>query len=156
MLHGDVLGERARLTPDKLALVDVTTGRRLSYGELDARVSASAHVLAESLTLTKGDRLALLAGNSVEFIELFLAAGRTGVVLVPINTHLTEHEIEFILGDADPRAVIADDNLAERCRHGAGSLPLVGMPRYSSLRETFAERPFQRVSCTGDDLYCLL
>ena len=39
MLHGDVLGERARLTPEKTALVFVPTGERITYGDLDARAS---------------------------------------------------------------------------------------------------------------------
>jgi len=45
MLHGDLLGERARLTPAKTALVDVLTGLRYTYGDLDARAIATARFL---------------------------------------------------------------------------------------------------------------
>jgi len=108
MLHGDLLGERARLTPDKLALVEVATGRRLSYHDLDARVSACAHVLTRTLGLGRGERLALLSGNSIEFLEVFFAAGRTGIVVLPLNTRLTAPEIQYILRDANPAALIHD------------------------------------------------
>ncbi len=40
MLHGDLLGERARLTPAKTALVDVATGARFTYADLNARAIA--------------------------------------------------------------------------------------------------------------------
>lgn len=167
MFHGDVLGERARLTPEKLALVDVGTGQRLTYGQLDARVAACAHVLTETLKLCKGDRLALLASNSLEFVELFFAAGRTGVVLVPLNTHLTAVEIESILEDATPRAMIADDKLQHVCGASASAFaePTAGSPQairnmttaeFAVLRDSFAGRPFTRILCTGEDLYCLL
>src|SRR5512135_1517873 len=106
MLHADVLGERAKLTPSKLALVDVTTGARLTYADLDARVSAAAHVLTCDLRVAKGDRLALLAGNSIEFLDTFFAAARAGIVLVPLNTKLTAHELAYIVNDATPRAFI--------------------------------------------------
>lgn len=152
MLHGDVLGERARLTPDKLALVDVTTGQRLTYGQLDRRVSAASHVLTGTLGLGKGERLALVAGNSVEFIELFLAAGRTGIVLVPLNTHLAPPEIAYILGDASPRALITDAEFAASCGPGARTT----ISQYAALRDSSAAEPFRRVPCDGEDLYCLL
>ena len=90
MIAGDVLGERARLSPEKPALVEVATGRRFTYAELDARGRAAARALTEGLGLKKGDRLALLAGNCVEFLDVFFACGKSGVVLVPVSyTHLT-------------------------------------------------------------------
>lgn len=89
MIHGDLLGERARLTPGKTAVVLAASGQRLSYRELDDRATAVARVLRTSLKAAKGDRVALLAGNRVEFLDLFFAAGKSGVVLVPLSTRLT-------------------------------------------------------------------
>jgi fatty-acyl-CoA synthase len=153
MLHGDVLNERARLTPDKLALVDVATGGRFTYGQLDERVSACAQVLAGTLRLRKGDRLAVLAGNSVEFLELFFAAARTGVVFLPLNTHLTSHEIQYILEDAAPGAILADEALGRRID---GALEVMTISSYVDLRDAAIGRSFSRVPCDGEDLYCLL
>jgi fatty-acyl-CoA synthase len=151
MLHADVVGERARLTPSKLALVDLASGLRLTYAELDARVSACAHVLAEPLGLRKGDRVALLAGNSIEFLEVFFAAARTGCVVVPLNTRNTPYELQYILDDARPRVLV----------HEAGAPELdvetrVPLPRYVEARDRVIGQPFARVPCGGEDLLCLL
>ena len=67
-LHGDVLGERARLTPDRTALILHQTGERISYGELDRRAAAAASALRRELRLEKGDRYAVLSGNRVEMV----------------------------------------------------------------------------------------
>lgn len=83
MLHGDLLGERARLTPDKTALVYVPTGERLTYGEMDGRAVRLALVWREVLGVGKGERFALLADNRVEFMDALFAASKAGVVLVP-------------------------------------------------------------------------
>jgi fatty-acyl-CoA synthase len=108
MIHGDVLGERARLTPEKLALVDVATGARLSYGALDARASACARALREGLGLRHGDRLGLLAHNRLEFLDIVFAAAKAGIVLVPIGTRLTPHEVQHIVSDSGLRALVYD------------------------------------------------
>jgi len=48
--------------------------------------------------LAPGDRVALLAHNRVEFLDIFFAAAKSGVILVPLGTRLTVHEIEYIVG----------------------------------------------------------
>ncbi|MGB5175948.1 MAG: AMP-binding protein, partial [Thermoanaerobaculia bacterium] len=65
MIHGDVLGERSRLTPEKTALVVVASGDRLSYAELDERARRCAQVWRQKLGLEKGDRVGILAHNRV-------------------------------------------------------------------------------------------
>jgi fatty-acyl-CoA synthase len=106
MLHGDLLGERARLTPGKLALVDVSTGGRFTWHDLDVRAVRAARVLRESLRLAKGDRVGLLAGNRVEYVDLFFATAKAGVVLVPLGTRLTPAELTHIVRDSGMRALI--------------------------------------------------
>ncbi len=106
MIHGDVLGERARLTPSKTVLVEVATGRRFSYAQMDARAAAAARALTEGFGVKKGDRVALLAHNRVEFLDVFFAAAKAGFVLVPLSTRLTTNELAGILEDAQPKALI--------------------------------------------------
>lgn len=118
MITADVLGERARLTPDAPALVVVAPGPsgapalRLSYRELDERAVRAALALA-GLGLMPGDRVALLAHNRVEYLDLFFAAGKGACVLVPLGTRLTPHELAPILADSGARALIYDGELAE-------------------------------------------
>jgi fatty-acyl-CoA synthase len=108
VLHGDVLGERARLTPDKLALVEVATGRRLTYRELDARAATAADAWLGPLGLERGDRIGLLAGNRLEFLDCFFAAGKSGVILVPLSTRATARELAHIVRDSGMRVLIYD------------------------------------------------
>jgi fatty-acyl-CoA synthase len=108
MLHGDVLGERARLTPDRLALVDVASGARLAYADLDRRAAACAHLWLDTLGLRSGDRFGILSGNRVEFLDAFFAAGKSGVILVPLGTRLTAAELAVIVKDAELSGLFYD------------------------------------------------
>jgi fatty-acyl-CoA synthase len=129
MLHGDLLGERARLTPDKTALVYVPTGERLTYRELDVR-AARAAAAWRALGLAKGDRVGLLAGNRIEFLDCFFAAGKSGVVLVPLSTRATAHELAHIVRDSGMRALIYDTAFAHLIRD---LRPLASLESWASL-----------------------
>ena len=78
-----------------------------TFGDLDARANRMAAVLAVH-GFTRGDRLALHLSNRLEYIDLFLAATRLGVILVPINVLYREREAGHILRDASPKAVVVD------------------------------------------------
>jgi fatty-acyl-CoA synthase len=108
MIHGDLLGERARVSPERTALVTVADGRRYSYRELDQRAVGCARMWLYGLGLRPGDRVAILSGNRVELLDAFFAAGKSGVVLVPLSTRLTANELEQIVRDCAPRALIYD------------------------------------------------
>ncbi len=116
MLHGDLLGERARLTPDSTALVEAATGRRFTYADLDARATATARCLQRALGLAAGDRIGLLAGNSVEFLDLFFAVPKTGAILVPLSTRLTARELAFVIRDSGIRALVYDRTTRDTVR----------------------------------------
>jgi fatty-acyl-CoA synthase len=116
MLHGDVLGERARVTPDKTALVLVSTGERLSYADLDERACRCAQVWKRKLGLDPGDRVGILAHNRIEYLDAFFAAGKSGVVLVTLGTRLTAHELRHIVEDSGMQALLYDGEFAETVR----------------------------------------
>ena len=107
MISADVLGERARLTPDATALVVVEPALRLTYRALDERAARAALALRR-LGVAPGERVALLSHNRVEFLDLFFAAGKGACVLVPLGTRLTAHEIAPILADSGARLVVYD------------------------------------------------
>ncbi len=108
MIHGDLLGERARVSPERTALVTVADGRRYSYRELDQRAVRCARMWLYGLGLRPGERVAILSGNRVEMLDAFFAAGKSGVVLVPLSTRLTANELEQIVRDSGSRALIYD------------------------------------------------
>jgi malonyl-CoA/methylmalonyl-CoA synthetase len=88
---------------DRVALEHDTPGgiRTLTFGELDARANRMAHALA-ARGLSRGDRLSVHLANRVEFLDLFLACVRMGVIFVPVNVLYREREIAHIMADADP------------------------------------------------------
>ena len=109
---GSVLTKRAHLSPKLEAFVDVSSGRRFSYAEFNDRTNQTAHALA-ALGVTKGDRVALLMMNSVEFMESFFAIAKLGAICVPLNWRLTIHELDYIAADAGPTVLVADPDFAD-------------------------------------------
>ena len=99
------------LRPAKLAIIDLATGRRLSYGELHRRVDALTAYLA-GRGIGKGDRVAVLARNGNEYLEAHFACGRLGAIAVLLNWRLTVPELEYICNDSSPRFMIHDSTLA--------------------------------------------
>jgi malonyl-CoA/methylmalonyl-CoA synthetase len=81
-------------------------GRTYTFGELAARAGRVAAVLS-ARGLRQGDRLCVYLSNCVEFIDLYLACVRLGVIFVPINILYREREAGHILRDAEPAGVIA-------------------------------------------------
>jgi long-chain acyl-CoA synthetase len=82
-------------------------GRSISYVELDEQVDRTAAALA-GLGVTKGDRVALMAGNVPEFVSCFYGVLRAGGVVCPLNVQLTPEEIGYILADAGAKVAIAE------------------------------------------------
>jgi acyl-CoA synthetase (AMP-forming)/AMP-acid ligase II len=98
----------AALTPTRDAVVDVPSGRRMDWRTLDGRVRRLANGLT-GLGLDRGDRVAVLAKNSIEYQELYYAAGRAGLVAQPLNWRLGAAELGRIVADAAPKVVISSD-----------------------------------------------
>src|SRR5690348_9130873 len=109
MLVGDWLAKRESLTPDKVALIDVATGERRTYKEWNARANAAVRLLREGFGIQKGDRVAVLAINCPEYLDVLFAAGKLGAILVPLNWRLTVRELEIILRDCTPRVLFHDE-----------------------------------------------
>ena len=135
-MHADIVGERARLTPGKTALVCVADGSRYSYGDLDWRAGRLVRAWLGPCGFEPGDRVAILAHNRVEFVDAFFAAARSGVILVPLGTKLTAHEIAFIAKDAGLRGIMYGGEFAETVRTLAG---LAEVPRWVALDEPAAD-----------------
>ena len=81
-------------------------GATYTAADLHARSQAVARWLA-GRGLTKGDRLAVYLDNRPAFIDLFLACARSGIIMVPINVLYREREVAHIVGDAEPKAIVA-------------------------------------------------
>jgi fatty-acyl-CoA synthase len=111
--HYDWIAHFARRTPDKPAVIDLASERRLTYAQFDARISRLAAHLRDRLRIARGDRIAVLAMNTTDTLEVQFACGRIGAVFLPLNTRLTVSELQYIVGDAAPKLMIHDGELTE-------------------------------------------
>ncbi len=102
---GLLLAKRAHLNPDSDAFVDVASDRRFSYLEANARTNKIANALTK-LGVKKGDRVAVMAMNGIEFVESFYAIAKLGAVCVPLNWRLVADELAFIIKDAGATVMI--------------------------------------------------
>ncbi len=106
------LGRWARAQPEKAALIFPEAGQVVSYGELDASVDRVARWLV-SLDLQPGDVLAYLLPNSVQVFEIAFAARRAGLYYTPLNTHLRDAELAYVLKDAGAKVLVAGAEYAD-------------------------------------------
>ena len=116
MIHARALGRARREYADRTACVSGSV--RSTFRELHERVGKIAAAL-RAQGLARGDRLALLLPNGVEYIELIYACAWLGVAAVPVNTRLSVVEIDRILSHAQPRGLI---------RHSSLPTPTVAVP----------------------------
>ncbi len=108
MIHENSLDRAAHDYPQQLALV--SGDHRLTFTELRDRVQRIASLLV-TLGFQLGDRVAVLLPNQGEYLETVYACAWLGLIVVPLNTRLSVDEIDHILADARPRALIRHSTL---------------------------------------------
>ena len=99
------IGAVAESDPEAVAVV--APGASVTFGELDARQRAICGYLRE-IGIVAGDRIAVLATNRIESLEVTIGALRGGIVPVPINPQLTPPEISYLLEDSGSRVFFTD------------------------------------------------
>jgi len=109
----DWLSRWAIYSPTKLVAKEFETGRTLSYAELNRLGNRLANHLTRDLGLGKGDRVAILAENCLEYLVLFSAMQKTGIILVPFNYRLSTQELNYLIRDAAPQLIITQDSFQE-------------------------------------------
>ncbi|MFG1359579.1 class I adenylate-forming enzyme family protein [Xanthobacter pseudotagetidis] len=107
--------------PDHPAVI--CGGERLTYGQLQARITALAGAMS-ARGVRPGDRVLLYLSNGTAFVELTFAALSLGAIVVPATTRLTDTEVAYIAADAEPRLVAHDGagtglDLVRRAAEGA-------------------------------------
>ena len=99
----DLLRNPAKRFPDRLAVIEGS--RRLTFAEVDRRADQLAAAL-QARGIEPGDRVALLAMNELEYLEIQVAAQRLGAILVPLNYRLAAPELDFIVRNSGCRLLI--------------------------------------------------
>ncbi len=114
MMHaGDLLSRRAWLTPDREALVELATGNRYRYAELNRRANRLAHLLRTRFGVGTGDRVSVLAHNSVVYLDLLYGVAKIGAVLTPLNWRLIGPELAYIVADSKPKVLLVGPEFVE-------------------------------------------
>lgn len=103
----------ALYSPDKIAVKEYETGRTVTYERLNRLGNRLANYLAHTYSIHKGDRVAVLAENCLEYIYLFAAAQKAGFILTPLNYRLAPAELDYLLTNAEPALVIVEDKFRE-------------------------------------------
>ena len=103
---GQMIKMNAKKFPETYALKDKERG--LTYPELNKRVNKLSNSLL-SLGLTKGDKFAVLLENGIEIVEAYLAAAKTGLIIVPVHFRFVGREIVNIMDNSDAKAFIVHD-----------------------------------------------
>src|SRR5215475_5127560 len=107
---GEVLRFYARILPDKIGARDLD--RAMTFREWNGRSCRLANALS-GLGLAKGDRVAVLAYNCIEWLEIYAATAKAGLVAVPINFRLSGDEINYIVENCGAAAFIVQDELVK-------------------------------------------
>jgi acyl-CoA synthetase (AMP-forming)/AMP-acid ligase II len=105
---GDISAREAARRPQREAIVDPVRGRRVTYAQLERRVSALAHAFAADSRIVPGDRVVILATNCVEYFEVYFAAARAGLIAQGLNWRLAADELAKIVESVEPVAFVYD------------------------------------------------
>ena len=97
--------------PHRPAVIMAGSGQVVTYRELDERSNQLAHALAEA-GLRAGDVVALAMANGPRYHEVAWAVMRSGMYLLPLNTHLQPDEVAYVVADSGARLVIVSPALA--------------------------------------------
>ncbi len=115
MYIGDTLGRREIYSPDRLAIIDSgkTPELRLTYKEWNRRVNQLANWLRTRANIQKGDRVAILARDGIEHLDLLYACGKLGAIHTALNWRLHWREQVGVLESTTPRVLIYSDDFKD-------------------------------------------
>lgn len=108
---GALFRHRVRSGRERTALIE--GDRRVTYAELDARSDRLAHAFAARGVL-RGERVALLARNCVEYVEVELACAKLGAIVAALNWRLAERELAHCINLVEPRVLITQPEFGAR------------------------------------------
>lgn len=125
MLVADIVTNNARARGGAVALV--VDGAEITYGHLAELVAATVRGLA-GRGIGHGDRVAVLAKNSLEYVQLYFATAEIGAILVPLNFWHRAGEHAYTIGDAEPALLFVEEQYAEVIAAAGPAAPVLRIP----------------------------
>lgn len=108
-LEPDWASKWAIYAPDKIALKEYEINKTLTYSDLNDWAIIIATLFCHQFNVKKGDRIAVLAEYSLEYVALFCAAQKAGFIIVPLNYRLSPTEIDYLLKDSEPQWIVYEE-----------------------------------------------
>ncbi len=144
---------RAGLSHPSLPAAAAGTRVVATYGELAARAARLAGALRDRLRLSSGDRVAIAAKNSPDYLALLYGIWHAGLAAIPANAKLHGAELGYILEQSGARVCFAspgiDSEIAPHAPQSLEHLIAIGGAEYQAL---FGADPIALVPRAGDDL----
>jgi fatty-acyl-CoA synthase len=173
MHASDLLSHRAHLTPYREAILEIETGRRFNYQELNQRANRLANFMRDEFGIEKGDRVSILAQNSIVYLDLFYGLAKIGAIIAPLNWRLTAKELDFIINDCAPKVILTEREFGavfEELRRVTSTTHPARTAAYISLdgKQTFDAAEYDqliaaasdeepvRPDLDAEDTYCIL
>lgn len=125
--------KRAMITPKRIALVDEQ--QRLTYLEMSERINNAASILQSICEIQKGDRIGILAYNSIDYIITLFAAAKLNAIVVPLNIRLSTDELVYQLEDSGLRTLIIDNLHYDRAGELSERIPIC-LLTFQSFQQT--------------------
>jgi fatty-acyl-CoA synthase len=174
MYIGDYLGRREVYSPDKLAIVDAGKNpeMRLTYRAWNRRVNRLANWFKETVGVGYRDRVAILARDGIEHLDLFYACSKLGAIHTALNWRLHWRELSSLLAETQPKVLVYSDDFkasvaeiecALRGQPGAIGRYLHlegdGIPgslHYETTLQAAPDAPVSYEALEAEDIACLL
>ena len=141
----------AAANPDKPAIIMAGSGNSVTYAELESRSNQVAHLL-RSHGLKRGDVIAILMENCLDFLPICWGAQRSGLVFTCLSTRLGVEEARYIVGDSGAKVIFATGGLAQVAAELAAPVARYaiggGIAGYNDFAQAIAAQPSNRI---GDE-----
>ncbi len=161
----EMLARNARLTPNAIALVEITPSKNhrrvITWKEFDDRANRFANVLI-ARGIKKGDVVMHLMMNSAQWLEAYFGILKTGAMAAPLNFRFIARQIKYCADIAEPKIMVLDQDFTDRIAEIRSQLPTVkkyiflgeklppGMEAYEAIMAKSSPLP-PEVELTGED-----
>jgi fatty-acyl-CoA synthase len=174
MYIGDYLGRREIYSPDKLAIVDAGKDPelRLTYREWNSRVNRLANWLKDEAGIGYRDRVAILARDGIEHLDLIYACGKLGAIHTALNWRLHWREQVGLIEDTTPKVLLFSDDFREVVAEVEAEIRdsgfaighylhlegegITGSLDYQSVIDQSADTPVTYEALEKEDIACLI
>jgi acyl-CoA synthetase (AMP-forming)/AMP-acid ligase II len=162
ILKDEILVRHAKEHADKTAIV--FENKRFTFKELNSRVNSLTQALMD-LGVNKGDKIAIMADNCHQYMEIGCAGVKGGMVIVPLYTDLSQRELSYLINNSEANTIIFGENYTDRIDalwsklESIKNFIVIGKPEENtkSYEELLASYPAKepQVQVKDNDLYML-